>query len=85
MSRRWPCSGNGHFQIAYVARAVTPGDFYLPGVELRDMYRPTLYARSGGARTTVQIAGQDEWASEEDQNVKPSPARGRRWPRQGVG
>ena len=50
--------GNGHFQVAYVARAVTPGDFYLPGVELRDMYRPSLYARSNGARTQVKIAGQ---------------------------
>jgi uncharacterized protein YfaS (alpha-2-macroglobulin family) len=41
-----------------VARAVTPGDFYLPGTELRDMYRPNLYARSVGGRTQVKIAGQ---------------------------
>ncbi len=53
-----PVASNGHFQVAYVARAVTPGDFYLPGTELRDMYRPNLYARSAGGRTQVKIAGQ---------------------------
>jgi hypothetical protein len=50
--------GNKRFSIAYVARAVTPGDFYLPGVEAHDMYRHSLFARSGGGRTTIQIAGQ---------------------------
>ena len=32
--------GGKPFAVAYVARAVTPGDFYLPGAEARDMYRP---------------------------------------------
>jgi uncharacterized protein YfaS (alpha-2-macroglobulin family) len=51
-------SGSAGFAVAYVARAVTPGEFYLPGAEAKDMYHPTLYARSGGGRTTIQIAGQ---------------------------
>jgi uncharacterized protein YfaS (alpha-2-macroglobulin family) len=50
--------GAKDFAVAYVARAVTPGDFYLPGAEARDMYRPTLHARSGGGHTSIQFAGQ---------------------------
>jgi uncharacterized protein YfaS (alpha-2-macroglobulin family) len=46
--------GRERFAVAYVARAVTPGNFYLPGVEARDMYRPTVNARSAPGR--VQIA-----------------------------
>jgi alpha-2-macroglobulin len=40
-----------------VARAVTPGDFYLPGAEAHDMYRASIYARSAGGRTGIQLAG----------------------------
>jgi hypothetical protein len=50
--------GGKDFAVAYVARAVTPGEFYLPGAEAHDMYRPNLYARSAGGRTTIAIAGQ---------------------------
>jgi hypothetical protein len=47
-------AGGKTFALAYVARAVTPGDFYLPGVEILDMYHAGVNARTGGGR--VQIA-----------------------------
>ena len=49
--------GNKPFNIAYVARAVTPGSFYLPGAEAHDMYHAAIYARSAGGRTTIARAG----------------------------
>ena len=33
------------FRIAVMLRAVTPGNYEYPGVELADMYRPAIYAR----------------------------------------
>jgi uncharacterized protein YfaS (alpha-2-macroglobulin family) len=45
--------GNKSFNLAYVARAVTPGDFLLPGAEARDMYRPAVAARTAGGRTVI--------------------------------
>ena len=48
--------GGKDFALAYVARAVTPGDFYLPGAEARDMYRPSVFARSAGGRLKVAAA-----------------------------
>jgi hypothetical protein len=48
--------GGKDFALAYVARAVTPGDFYLPGAEARDMYRPSVFARSAGGRLKVATA-----------------------------
>jgi uncharacterized protein YfaS (alpha-2-macroglobulin family) len=44
------------FVLAYVARAVTPGDFFLPGAEARDMYRPAVHAHTGAGR--LKIAAQ---------------------------
>ena len=49
--------GGKSFAVAYVARAVTPGDFYLPGVEAHDMYRPAVFARSAGGHATITLAG----------------------------
>ena len=49
--------GGRGFAVAYVARAVTPGDFYLPGAEARDMYRPPLFARTEGRRTKIAPQG----------------------------
>jgi uncharacterized protein YfaS (alpha-2-macroglobulin family) len=49
--------GRQGFVIAYVARAVTPGDFYLPGAEVRDMYRPTVHARSAPGRVVIGAGG----------------------------
>ncbi len=47
-------AGNKRFALAYVVRAVTPGDFYLPGVEARDMYKPSVFARTAGGRTRIE-------------------------------
>ena len=49
--------GGATWSVAYVVRAVTPGSFYLPGVEARDMYRPSVVARTTGARTTIAAGG----------------------------
>jgi uncharacterized protein YfaS (alpha-2-macroglobulin family) len=45
--------GEKPFAMAYVARAVTPGEFFLPGAIAKDMYRPSLNARSDAGRITV--------------------------------
>jgi len=45
--------GKSSFAFAYVARAVTPGDFLLPGAQARDMYRPSLNARTAATRTAI--------------------------------
>jgi hypothetical protein len=49
--------GKSTFAFAYVARAVTPGDFLLPGAQARDMYRPGLNARTQSGRTVVAPGG----------------------------
>jgi uncharacterized protein YfaS (alpha-2-macroglobulin family) len=41
------------FAVAYVARAVTPGDFFFPGAEARDMYRPSVVARTSPGRARI--------------------------------
>jgi len=46
-------SGGKPFSVAYVARAVTPGDFYLPGATASDMYRPGVHARTAAGRLKV--------------------------------
>jgi uncharacterized protein YfaS (alpha-2-macroglobulin family) len=43
------------FNLAYVVRAVTPGQFVLPAAVLQDMYRPPVMARTDAG--TVKIAG----------------------------
>lgn len=50
-------AGNKGFAVAYVARATTPGDFFLPGAEARDMYHPSVSARSAPGRAKI-AAGQ---------------------------
>ncbi len=45
--------GREDFAFAYVARAVTPGDFLLPGAQARDMYRPAVNARTSVGRTVI--------------------------------
>ena len=47
--------GGRPFVLAYVARAVTPGDFFLPGAEARNMYRPAISAHTAAGR--LRIAG----------------------------
>ena len=46
-------AGRRPFALAYVVRAVTPGDFYLPGAEAKDMYRPAISARTAHGRTII--------------------------------
>jgi uncharacterized protein YfaS (alpha-2-macroglobulin family) len=46
-------SGDKPFAVAYVVRAVTPGDFYRPGAEAHDMYKSSVFARTAGARTVI--------------------------------
>jgi len=45
--------GNRPYALAYIARAVTPGDFFFPGPEARDMYRPAVNARGGASRVVI--------------------------------
>ncbi len=41
------------FTLAYIARAVTQGDYYLPGAEVKDFYRAQSFGRTQGARTVI--------------------------------
>lgn len=41
------------FNVAYVVRAVTPGNFALPAVNVSDMYAPRIYARSDMSRVII--------------------------------
>ncbi|MGB3626713.1 MAG: alpha-2-macroglobulin [Henriciella sp.] len=41
-------------RVAYVVRAVTPGNFAIPGVTIEDMYRPDVFARSAPGRITIE-------------------------------
>ncbi len=45
---------NQTYRMAYIVRAVTPGDFTLPGAVAEDMYAPEVFARTEAGR--VQIA-----------------------------
>lgn len=40
-------------QFAYVVRAVTPGDFAIPGAVAEDMYAPDVFARSEAGRVRI--------------------------------
>ncbi len=40
-------------RLAYLVRAVTPGDFVLPGAVIEDMYRPGVFARTAGGRVKI--------------------------------
>ncbi len=41
------------FAVAYVARAVTPGEFVLPGAFAEDMYKPEYHGRTAMGRITI--------------------------------
>ena len=41
------------FRVAVRLRAVTPGDYEIPGAEVSDMYRPAIFARQTANRITV--------------------------------
>jgi hypothetical protein len=44
------------FTVAYVVRAVSPGDYVLPQAEVEDMYRPDRFGRTGTGTVSVQAA-----------------------------
>src|SRR5262249_39070347 len=46
-------AGNDPFAVAYIVRAVTPGDYYLPGADAHHMYKAGVFARTAGGRTKV--------------------------------
>jgi uncharacterized protein YfaS (alpha-2-macroglobulin family) len=48
--------GGKPFALAYIARVVTPGEFFLPGAEARDMYRPAVVARTAASRVRIAPA-----------------------------
>lgn len=50
-------SKNGNaYHVAYIVRAVTPGSFALPAVNVSDMYAPRIYARSAMGHVTIAPA-----------------------------
>lgn len=46
-------SSSESFTVAYLARAVTQGDYYLPGAEAKDFYRADTFGRTNGGRTVI--------------------------------
>jgi uncharacterized protein YfaS (alpha-2-macroglobulin family) len=42
------------FKLGYIARAVTPGAYTLPGAQIEDMYKPGVYGRTGAG--SIRIA-----------------------------
>jgi uncharacterized protein YfaS (alpha-2-macroglobulin family) len=47
-------SGTGEFTLAYVVRAVTPGEFKYPALDVEDMYDPETYGRTAMGKLVVQ-------------------------------
>ncbi len=43
-------------RLAYLVRAVTPGEFVFPGAVIEDMYRPGVFARTAGGRLKITAA-----------------------------
>ena len=41
------------FRLVYLVRAVTPGDYAMPGAYVEDMYSPNLFARGAAGRLVV--------------------------------
>jgi uncharacterized protein YfaS (alpha-2-macroglobulin family) len=47
-------SGTGDFALAYVVRAVTPGEFKYPALDVEDMYDPETNGRTAMGKLVVQ-------------------------------
>jgi hypothetical protein len=47
-------NGTANFTLAYVVRAVTPGTFKYPALDVEDMYDPETYGRTAMGSLTVQ-------------------------------
>ena len=46
--------GNDAFQLAYIVRAVSPGDYHHPAALVEDMYRPEYRALTASGTLTVR-------------------------------
>ncbi|MFQ6550255.1 MG2 domain-containing protein [Aestuariibius sp. 2305UL40-4] len=44
---------NETFQLAYIVRAISPGDFHHPAASVEDMYRPQMRARTAPGRVLI--------------------------------
>jgi hypothetical protein len=44
------------FTLAYIVRAVTPGQFVVPGAVVEDMYHPGVVGRTGATQVTIAAA-----------------------------
>ena len=44
-------------RVAYIVRAVTPGEYTLPGVVVQDMYAADTFARSETGRVVIAPRG----------------------------
>ena len=44
------------FTVAYLVRAVTPGEFVFPGAVIEDMYRPGVFARTDVTKVKIAAA-----------------------------
>jgi alpha-2-macroglobulin len=42
------------FDLAYIARAITPGTYVLPAADIEDMYRPSVRARTAMGTVTIE-------------------------------
>ena len=51
-NKAWPL-GEADFRVAYVVRAVTPGQFVRPETIVQDMYQPEVMARTDAGETSV--------------------------------
>ena len=45
-----------NFTLAYIVRAVSPGNFAVPGVVIEDMYRPGVFARTETSRLNIEVS-----------------------------
>ena len=45
--------GNAAFRLAYIVRAVSPGEYRHPAASVEDMYRPDFRARSDAGRVVI--------------------------------
>ena len=47
-------SGSNTLRLAYVVRAVSPGEFHHPAASVEDMYRPSYRAQTDAGRVIIK-------------------------------
>jgi len=52
-------SNRERFTVAYLVRAITPGQYEMPGVVVEDMYRPGVFARTDAGKLSIQSVTKD--------------------------